>query len=953
MSKKGGQGGNPRGDGQQAWPSQQQQPRPSKAPERPAVLRANLPTPLAQVLDALDGETQSFRALHRLIDSIEVLVKLHTVLVVSTFADAVAEESPALLPKVRQALAKGLRLPSLGVWWSFARDTGSGLTSIQYPEPTPGLFYAVGSDSPLAKVLNGGQHDLIHFRNGYAHGATPEEAQCVADLARMRPRVEALCKVVWWLADAEFVAVLPGERALRLRGSEPTPCDVPLGAKAGHTYLLRAGTTPLDLHPLLLWLKSPRGEGAFFYNDLKHKADAGALHYAWAHRSRSPELASALLERYPLEQWQDAPLDAADEHAIREHIEALTESFKGRRDELRALVGKFATRTRGFVMLWGAPGIGKSALLARLLQYIDWSEESQRAAYPEIEPPRVPPDPKAKLAAGESAGHGDSVKSDDEDSDEALDEAFNGASDADDGAETDGDTDADDDASDRAEAAAKSLPARLEFRVIRTFVRRGAYGETKDIFESLGRQLDRHFRLSMPGASTAPEAARLLGERVRLAAKQLKEEQRLLLVIDGLDEAAEHGDFLRGLLREVPDKVFVVYGSRPQPVVRSEVYEQLELLNRSDLELGGLGASDMRALLYEHVDKYAMQNAWAEAIKERSQGNALYMRLLCDALDRSEFAFNDVTQVPRSMSELYDNIVRRVEKTPGAAALLSLLAASHAYLREDLLTDLLGLELPGFRPENTREAVAACLEVLMDDPATPELDWQLFHESLRDYLFKTRPGEVHAWQDKLGEWALDWRRFKDTKEAAESYALRWGATHLAERAARARARMGSEDLAAKCDEQLLALVDDPDWRARSMRVCGNAESLRRGIRLAQRVAVARYRASKTDADRARVARYTEWTWGEEARLYEAQRQQLRHTHKNAASWRDVHELARVGSTARERALLAVLSLWGNLGARDTEPTFNAAASTEMRVWFVEADDTALHRLWTKLRGPVL
>jgi len=26
----------------------------------------------------------------------------------------------------------------------------------------------------------------------------------------------------------------------------------------------------------------------------------------------------------------------------------------------------------------------------------------------------------------------------------------------------------------------------------------------------------------------------------------------------------------------------------------------------------------------------------------------------------------------------------------------------------------------------------ACAEVLLDDPATPEHDWQLFHESLRE-----------------------------------------------------------------------------------------------------------------------------------------------------------------------------------------------------------------------------
>ena len=57
----------------------------------PPAPRADLPTPLAQVLAELDRETQPFRAIHRLIDAVEVLIKLHTVLIVSRFAEALSE----------------------------------------------------------------------------------------------------------------------------------------------------------------------------------------------------------------------------------------------------------------------------------------------------------------------------------------------------------------------------------------------------------------------------------------------------------------------------------------------------------------------------------------------------------------------------------------------------------------------------------------------------------------------------------------------------------------------------------------------------------------------------------------------------------------------------------------------------------------------------------------------
>ncbi len=48
--------------------------------------RWGLPAPLALALDEFEGETQPFRKVHRLIDAVEVFVKLQTVLIVSDYA---------------------------------------------------------------------------------------------------------------------------------------------------------------------------------------------------------------------------------------------------------------------------------------------------------------------------------------------------------------------------------------------------------------------------------------------------------------------------------------------------------------------------------------------------------------------------------------------------------------------------------------------------------------------------------------------------------------------------------------------------------------------------------------------------------------------------------------------------------------------------------------------------
>jgi hypothetical protein len=875
-----------------------------------------LPTPLAEVIDALAAEAQPFRAVHRLIDAIEVLVKLHTAVLVSAFADVVADGKPGLMPPLRRLLAEGLRTPSLGLWWVFAREVGRALAGERVAEPAAGIYACVAKGSALSKALDGDE-SLIALRNEYAHGATPGDDACAADVARARPRLDRLCAEARWLGEATLIAVTHDGRALRLRGATPTPCVAVEAGEAGHVYLARPGGV-LDLHPLLSWRAGARGEGAFFYNDLRSK-HASALQYALAERARSKALAEALLRRYPLDDWKEAALDAVEEAALAERIAALTERFKGRRRELAELLGDLGDRRRGFTMLWGTPGVGKSALVARALQYLAWSEEAQRAGYPELRPPRA--------------------SSREEDADERAEE----------NAPVPPLGDGDEE------------PARLQLSVARLFVRRGAFADVRELFETLGRQIDRRFGLSIRGAKDAPEAALLLSERVRRAAALLREDQRLVLVIDGLDEAAEHGDFVRGLPRAVPDKVIVMFASRRNPIVQAEVYEQLPPRQRRERELAGLGRDDTLALLYEHVDKYALQPSWIDAIVERGGGNALYLTLLCEALDRGELAINEVARLPRGMAEQYDLLSRRVSATPFAEALLELLTAAHAHLSVELAAELLGVE-----PGQAQRAIDACAEVLMDDPSTPARDWQLFHESLREYLRDHRAEGVRRAQDRLADWGRDFRGLAGRPQA-EAYALRWTATHLAEGRAQATAAR-SEERAREREDQLLALVEDEAWRRRSLRVCGNAEALRRGIRLSQQIAVARHRAALDDAQgarnppaieatRARVARLVEWTWGEERRLYERQRAELRLAHRRRAPgveegrWDEVAELARMGTTPAQRALLAALALFGERDARETAPRFGEAAVREIAGWIEEADDTGLRRLWRRLGGP--
>lgn len=889
-----------------------------------SAARTDLPTPLAQVLAELDRETQPFRAVHRLIDAVEVLIKLHTVLLVSRFAEVVESTmTPDHGLQVRKLLAGGLRTPSLGIWWAFARDAGAALQGAALAEPVPGLYAAVAKASPLFKALEG-ERNLLALRNSYAHGATPNDAACAADLAEMRPRLDALCDSSWPLADAEFLAVDASGQCLRLRGPEPVPmAEPPPGARAGRCYLRRADGTPLDLHPLLVWTTATgRGAGAFFYNDMR-KSHASVLHYAWAHHERRADIRDDLLARYPIEQWGGEA--SADEAEIRERIAALTEDFKGRRAELQARVDALTRRDRACTLLWAPPGVGKSALMARTVAYLGWAAQTQADAYPEFKPPAI-----------------------------------------------DG--------------------TALKLHVVRCFVRRGGFADVRELFETLNRQLDRQFNTGLGGATNAAEAAQRLAERLRKIGPGLAAHERLLVVIDGLDEAAEHPEFVRGLPKLAPPNVHLLYASRPQPVLRTEVYEQMEITQRDEVTLAGLSEADTRALLYDHADKYALDDAWVKAVATRSEGNPLYLQLLCNALELGEITLNRIDSVPLRMAELYDGVLGRVAATPHAEDLLALLAASHACLSLPALHHLLALKVPGLSAHTVKTAVHACAEVLMDDPGTPEEDWQLFHESLRDHLLSHRTQQVIEWRMALADWGLEWQDLPgriDTmhprdERLIETYALRWTAVHLEEMRSHFQSRHPAK--AQEREQQLLALVENEAWRERSFLRCGNAEALRRAVQLAQQVAVARYRqallraedeaqakpgaqskappapgpAPDLAADALRVARFAQWTWGEEGRLYERQRQRLKDVHKGKDSdkqgaystrWREVADLAAMGARPRDRLMLAALALWGNEGTRYTQPRDGDLDMVRIRDWQREADHTAVARLWKDLGGP--
>ncbi len=640
---------------------------------------AAFPTPLAWVLRKQLSETQPFRRVHRLIDTVEVLVKLHTVVIVSErFA-----RSDDLSPEMRGMLAAGLRTPSLGIWWAFAREFSrkdSGLA--ENLEHTGGFHRAVSHKKSLLKREMDGGDNLIAFRNGYAHGATPEDAACQRDLDRIEPRLFALLSDAVYLREAEWVAVDAQGIAWRASGEEPPRYTGTLPPPSEPACYLRAGEQWIHLDPLLT--RREEDGRFFFYNDLRKMNRAGFLNYEDALHIQDETAGDRLLQRYPIQDWlKTAPED------FRHRMEELTETFKGRQEELKTLLAFPMDKPSGFLMIWGGPGIGKSATLARLVQRL-----------------RLP---------------------------EALRELSG-------------------------ESEATAPAGRLE--VLEYFIRRGINltDRVETLFDNLSQRLEQLWHTGVPLGSSAPEKAMNFQRRLRaIQERHLHSTDRLLLLIDGLDEADPQNDFFELLPKELPSGVLILYSSRPVPRVRERVYECLDREARRDMHLRGLTPEDVRAILSDSVSKYALEQNYIEQVARRSEGNPLYLNLLAQGLVSGDFQINDVHSLPQSMRELYGQALRRILLVPMAGEVLRLFATARDALNANTIAAMLDAD-----PDRLRaETLPACMELLSElNPEDASPSYQLFHESLRDYLREQFPEEQQELEERLFRWCLDWERLR-------------------------------------------------------------------------------------------------------------------------------------------------------------------------------------------------
>lgn len=651
---------------------------------------------LGNLYDLYEQEGQPFRKVHRMIDLFESLIKFHTVVIMGEYF-----KRNQFSDSVKGLLAAGLRTPSLGTWQLFSRELYNELSQQEHVfclAEFPHEFEA------LDKALNKPATNVIALRNRYAHGATPADEECLADIEQFDPFLTELLASDWL-----------GHSTTLEQGEE--------------VFLKAAPDQLLSLHPMMVYKPEEEAQPFVFFNDLKNKS-VGLLNYALSKHYREKEFFSEFQDHIPVNEWRQT-----GNNEFAQRIEELTETFKGRLDEKKRIKTFIGDNTKGYLSIVGNPGIGKSALVARVFTELQHQSE-------------------------ESPVH-----------------------------------------------------------ITEYFIRRGTvHAQPRYLLEYLIKKTDSLFkegRKIRPDGTTTWDLQQALFEKWRVYGEE-EDKPKLVFVIDGLDEGIEQ-EVLTYLPRETFNNILIMYGSRPGgDTALDSFWGELPAEYHEKMHLGGLGRQDIRALLYEVANKYELQEEWIGELETRSQGNPLYLKLLCNSIESGSIEINNAESLPKQIEEYYKAIVDRYARLPDGDELLNSLF-TFAAGRDYLTPDHIG-EMNTMGPATRQRVMSTLAEVLVENPLTEQvLDYQLFHESFREYLVKTHAAEVRKAEQRIIDYCSRWESLTGWEQR---YPLEHYGAHLDHLG-------GKQKL-----NQLLELARDTPYQTTQKRVLRGFEATKNLHRLA-------------------------------------------------------------------------------------------------------------------------
>lgn len=356
------------------------------------------------------------------------------------------------------------------------------------------------------------------------------------------------------------------------------------------------------------------------------------------------------------------------------------------------------------------------------------------------------------------------------------------------------------------------LPTQTPYHIIRRGIEN--WDRPEAVVQNLCARIERIF----PDiAGTQRPAEPHLGDLLRRVSRTclVPNGKRLILVIDGLDEAASDGPgknpLPRFLPRIVPTGVVLLCASRPMYphldwITSLDHVRTLDLDNK-EWELSNMAAT--RELCGERSIRMSppLTPEVIDAVVRSARGNMLYASRLCEWLDGQPPSRRTTAAIAQGLAELLRRIWSEISTPDGARHELVLRGLGLACAAREALPAYLLNELIGDRTAGDRDELLRAIRPLLREEVAHWHDdqpgYRLYHEHLREVLVERLGGAVirehhHRFIEVLAGWPPD-----DHDPARRRYAARHAVAHRLEAGdVRAAQRLCANTayLEAKCKE---------------------------------------------------------------------------------------------------------------------------------------------------------
>jgi nucleoside-triphosphatase THEP1 len=699
-------------------------------------LCAVLPTPIAFVLYEYFREVNPFIALWRMVDAVEIITRLFTIIVLSDIIRQKGKFSESL----RNDLASKLKQPTLGDWKSLLKTALDNLPKegnqiLCFVSELPSFVQdkwipELGSnkDKPEKK--------LIALRNLIAHaGRLPiEKAQELLDAHRQR--FELLVKELSFLANYDLIACTKEGQIVWLKGLPDADGSLPnydrplsFVPERERVYLVHEGEG-LDLFPLhaftdiLQWREERyefEGLGEVAPQIYFRLSDRGYLEcIPFSNRAVFSQLGGDAYQRFRdifrLEEWR-----AQQKRGIQKFWDELFSELKGvfvgREEHISQVKETINKTSKGVLWISGKPGVGKSALMAKLVNdYIDKTQDYIVIPY-----------------------------------------FF------------------------RIGQAGCSTMDFLAFAL-----------------ERLLEVLEQKIELKNKLPELQQQFVIVLKEVLRRTREKKEKEKKVLFLVDGLDEIyRQEREFLNVLFMTmaVKERIVWVCAGRSE----GDLEEALRSRGAVWVFPDGLPPLDeqaIREMLTEHLGplRYALferdegeRNRFVEAVTRKSEGLPLYVRMVIEDLKAGRLTVWDEEKLPEGLKGYYEKLLERLRVSDVGTVLtplFCLLAWAKDPINEGTMNFLLQThDLAG--SDEWDELFQEVLEhghLMLQQRPTPdgETGWTIYHDSFRQHLLQSRKvSRYRKWaQERWLKVCKDWKVLASQEPSLYRYVLRHYDEHL-------------------------------------------------------------------------------------------------------------------------------------------------------------------------------